>query len=109
MFCFSMILSDSIIFIKKFTMALISSIWKIFGAQVTMYRQYRVGELPDVQIPHRALIAPLQALAQVGVHTKLSCTVAIDMICSVSELILHSAILSPLYLLTCTQLYSVGE
>ncbi|KAK4317884.1 hypothetical protein Pmani_011063 [Petrolisthes manimaculis] len=33
-------------------------------AQVTMYRQYRVGELPDVQIPHRALIAPLQALAQ---------------------------------------------
>ncbi|KAG0714954.1 DNA-dependent protein kinase catalytic subunit [Chionoecetes opilio] len=34
-------------------------------AQVTMYRQYRVGELPDVQIPHRALIAPLQALSQV--------------------------------------------
>ncbi|XP_063611241.1 DNA-dependent protein kinase catalytic subunit-like [Penaeus indicus] len=33
-------------------------------AQVTMYRQYRVGELPDVQIPHRALIAPLQALSQ---------------------------------------------
>ncbi|XP_069947778.1 DNA-dependent protein kinase catalytic subunit isoform X2 [Cherax quadricarinatus] len=33
-------------------------------AQVTMYRQYRVGELPDIQIPHRALIAPLQALAQ---------------------------------------------
>ncbi|ROT76685.1 putative DNA-dependent protein kinase catalytic subunit-like [Penaeus vannamei] len=33
-------------------------------AQVTMYRQYRVGELPDVQIPHRALIGPLQALSQ---------------------------------------------
>uniref|UniRef100_A0A0P4W3R0 non-specific serine/threonine protein kinase n=1 Tax=Scylla olivacea TaxID=85551 RepID=A0A0P4W3R0_SCYOL len=33
-------------------------------AQVTMYRQYRVGELPDIQIPHRALIAPLQALSQ---------------------------------------------
>ncbi|CAL4096451.1 unnamed protein product, partial [Meganyctiphanes norvegica] len=33
-------------------------------AQVTMYRQYRVGELPDIQISHRAVIAPLQALAQ---------------------------------------------
>ncbi|XP_071521265.1 DNA-dependent protein kinase catalytic subunit-like [Panulirus ornatus] len=33
-------------------------------AQVTMYRQYRIGELPDIQIPHRAVIAPLQALAQ---------------------------------------------
>ncbi|XP_042208389.1 DNA-dependent protein kinase catalytic subunit-like [Homarus americanus] len=33
-------------------------------AQVTMYRSYRIGELPDIQIPHRALIAPLQALAQ---------------------------------------------
>lgn len=31
-----------------------------------MYRQYRVGELPDIQIPHRALIAPLQALSQVS-------------------------------------------
>ena len=30
-----------------------------------MYRQYRVGELPDIQIPHKAIIAPLQALAQV--------------------------------------------
>lgn len=36
-----------------------------FFYQVTMYRQYRVGELPDVQIPHRALIGPLQALSQV--------------------------------------------
>ncbi|XP_050692200.1 DNA-dependent protein kinase catalytic subunit-like isoform X2 [Eriocheir sinensis] len=33
-------------------------------AQVTLYRQYRVGELPDIQIPHRAVIAPLQALSQ---------------------------------------------
>ena len=33
-------------------------------AQVTMFRQYRVGELPDVQIPHKAIIAPLQALAE---------------------------------------------
>ncbi|KAM9332600.1 DNA-dependent protein kinase catalytic subunit [Pholidichthys leucotaenia] len=33
-------------------------------AQVTLYRNYRVGDFPDVQIPHSSLIAPLQALAQ---------------------------------------------
>lgn len=30
-----------------------------------MYRQYRVGELPDIQIPYKALIAPFQAFAEV--------------------------------------------
>jgi len=34
-------------------------------AQVTLYRNYRVGDFPDVQIPYSSLIAPLQALAQV--------------------------------------------
>ena len=33
-------------------------------AQVTMLREYRVGELPDIQIAHSAVIDPLQALAQ---------------------------------------------
>ncbi|XP_076033927.1 DNA-dependent protein kinase catalytic subunit-like [Oratosquilla oratoria] len=33
-------------------------------AQVTMHRKYRIGELPDIEIPHQALIAPLQVLAQ---------------------------------------------
>nr|XP_054607336.1 DNA-dependent protein kinase catalytic subunit isoform X2 [Nothobranchius furzeri] len=33
-------------------------------AQVTLYRSYRVGDFPDIQIPHSSLIAPLQALAQ---------------------------------------------
>ncbi|XP_041924731.1 DNA-dependent protein kinase catalytic subunit isoform X1 [Alosa sapidissima] len=33
-------------------------------AQVTLYRSYRVGDLPDIQIQHSSLIAPLQALAQ---------------------------------------------
>nr|XP_054763504.1 DNA-dependent protein kinase catalytic subunit-like [Lytechinus pictus] len=32
-------------------------------AQVTMYRQYRSGDLPDIQIKHSDIIAPLQALA----------------------------------------------
>ncbi|XP_074649158.1 DNA-dependent protein kinase catalytic subunit-like [Tubulanus polymorphus] len=32
--------------------------------QVTMYRKYRIGDLPDVQIKHSYIIAPLQALAQ---------------------------------------------
>lgn len=34
-------------------------------AQVTLYRRYRVGDLPDIQIEYRSLIAPLQGLAQV--------------------------------------------
>ncbi|XP_048062032.1 LOW QUALITY PROTEIN: DNA-dependent protein kinase catalytic subunit-like [Megalobrama amblycephala] len=33
-------------------------------AQVTLYRSYRVGDLPDIQIQNSSLIAPLQALAQ---------------------------------------------
>uniref|UniRef100_A0A3Q1ES12 DNA-dependent protein kinase catalytic subunit n=1 Tax=Acanthochromis polyacanthus TaxID=80966 RepID=A0A3Q1ES12_9TELE len=32
-------------------------------AQVTLYRNYRVGDFPDIQIPYSSLIAPLQALA----------------------------------------------
>ncbi|XP_064600499.1 DNA-dependent protein kinase catalytic subunit-like [Liolophura sinensis] len=32
--------------------------------QVTMYRKYRIGDLPDIQIKHSDLIAPLQAVAQ---------------------------------------------
>ena len=34
-------------------------------SQVVMYRKYRVGELPDIQIKHSELIRPFQALAQV--------------------------------------------
>uniref|UniRef100_F6UGH4 DNA-dependent protein kinase catalytic subunit n=1 Tax=Xenopus tropicalis TaxID=8364 RepID=F6UGH4_XENTR len=33
-------------------------------AQITLYRNYRHGELPDIQIAYSNLIAPLQALAQ---------------------------------------------
>uniref|UniRef100_A0A667XXZ0 DNA-dependent protein kinase catalytic subunit n=1 Tax=Myripristis murdjan TaxID=586833 RepID=A0A667XXZ0_9TELE len=33
-------------------------------AQVTLYRSYRVGDFPDIQIPYSSLIAPLQGLAQ---------------------------------------------
>ncbi|XP_062849596.1 DNA-dependent protein kinase catalytic subunit [Trichomycterus rosablanca] len=33
-------------------------------AQITLYRSYRVGDLPDIQIQYSSLIAPLQALAQ---------------------------------------------
>lgn len=33
-------------------------------AQVTLYRNYRVGDFPDIQITHSSLITPLQALAQ---------------------------------------------
>uniref|UniRef100_A0A8D1F779 DNA-dependent protein kinase catalytic subunit n=1 Tax=Sus scrofa TaxID=9823 RepID=A0A8D1F779_PIG len=33
-------------------------------AQVVLYRSYRHGDLPDVQIPHSSLIVPLQAVAQ---------------------------------------------
>ncbi|XP_071815133.1 DNA-dependent protein kinase catalytic subunit-like [Apostichopus japonicus] len=32
--------------------------------QVTLYRSYRVGDLPDIQIKYMDLIAPLQAVAQ---------------------------------------------
>uniref|UniRef100_A0A3B5QIU8 DNA-dependent protein kinase catalytic subunit n=1 Tax=Xiphophorus maculatus TaxID=8083 RepID=A0A3B5QIU8_XIPMA len=37
---------------------------KLPDAQVTLYRNYRVGDFPDIQIPYSSLIAPLQALAQ---------------------------------------------
>lgn len=37
-------------------------------AQVTLYRSYRVGDLPDIQIQYSSLIAPLQALAQVRTY-----------------------------------------
>jgi len=30
-----------------------------------MYRRYRIGDFPDIQIPYSAIIAPLQALAHV--------------------------------------------
>ncbi|KAM9308363.1 DNA-dependent protein kinase catalytic subunit [Gastrophryne carolinensis] len=33
-------------------------------AQITLYRSYRHGDLPDIQIAYSSLIAPLQALAQ---------------------------------------------
>ncbi|XP_007947257.1 DNA-dependent protein kinase catalytic subunit [Orycteropus afer afer] len=33
-------------------------------AQVILYRSYRQGELPDIQIKHSSLITPLQAMAQ---------------------------------------------
>uniref|UniRef100_A0A663MNQ6 DNA-dependent protein kinase catalytic subunit n=1 Tax=Athene cunicularia TaxID=194338 RepID=A0A663MNQ6_ATHCN len=35
-----------------------------YDAQVTLYRSYRVGDLPDIQIEYYSLIAPLQGLAQ---------------------------------------------
>ena len=34
-------------------------------SHVVMYRKYRDGELPDIQIKHSEIIRPLQALAQV--------------------------------------------
>lgn len=33
--------------------------------QVTLYRKYRTGDLPDIQIKYQYVIAPLQALANV--------------------------------------------
>lgn len=32
--------------------------------KIVMYRKYRAGELPDIQIKHSELIVPLQAAAQ---------------------------------------------
>lgn len=34
-------------------------------SRVVMYRKYRTGDLPDIQIKFSELIAPLQAVAQV--------------------------------------------
>jgi len=33
-----------------------------------MYRSYRIGDLPDIQIKHSFIIAPLQGLAQVTIE-----------------------------------------
>lgn len=38
---------------------------------IVMYRKYRSGDLPDIQIKFSELIAPLQALAQVRTDTDL--------------------------------------
>lgn len=38
-------------------------------AQVILYRSYRQGDLPDIQIKYSSLITPLQAVAQVGSWT----------------------------------------
>ena len=38
--------------------------------QVTLYRKYRIGDLPDIQINYSYIIAPLQALAHVSKKTK---------------------------------------
>jgi DNA-dependent protein kinase catalytic subunit len=32
--------------------------------KVTLYRSYREGELPDIEIKHKELLSPLQSLAQ---------------------------------------------
>ena len=32
---------------------------------VTLLKTYKVGPVPDIQIPHKDFVAPLQALAQV--------------------------------------------
>lgn len=37
-----------------------------------MYRSYRIGELPDIEISNSALIAPIQALAMVYMYFFLS-------------------------------------
>jgi DNA-dependent protein kinase catalytic subunit len=36
-------------------------------SQVTMYRKYRSGHLPDIQIKYSCIIAPLQAIAHVSI------------------------------------------
>ena len=38
--------------------------------QVTMYRKYRKGDLPDIQIKYSYIIAPLQAVAHVSTPQK---------------------------------------
>jgi len=39
------------------------------GSRVVLYRRYREGELPDIQIKYSDVIRPLQALAQVSLGT----------------------------------------
>lgn len=53
-----------------------------YDAQVTLYRSYRVGDLPDIQIEYCSLIAPLQGLAQVGLLFK---EVICEVFCSCRE------------------------
>ena len=38
------------------------------GSRVVLYRRYREGELPDIQIKYSDVIRPLQALAQVRIR-----------------------------------------
>lgn len=53
--------------------------------QVTMYRKYRKGDLPDIQIKYSYIIAPLQAVAHVSIQR---------VICSVSDIqIIYSYII----------------
>ena len=40
-------------------------------SHVTMYRKYRHGDLPDIQIKYSYIIAPLQALAHVSFYSLL--------------------------------------
>ena len=57
-----------------------------------MYRKYREGDLPDIQIKHSDLITPLQALAQVC-------------ICIYRFAIqLHSKLYNSMVFMTCKQL-----
>lgn len=37
-------------------------------SHVEKYRQYRIGDFPDIQIKYWELIAPVQALAQKDSH-----------------------------------------
>lgn len=56
--------------------------------QVTMYRKYRKGDLPDIQIKYSYIIAPLQAVAHVSIQR---------VIYSVSDMqIIYSYIIAPI-------------
>lgn len=56
--------------------------------QVTMYRKYRKGDLPDIQIKYSYIIAPLQAVAHVSMQR---------VIYSVSDMqIIYSYIIAPI-------------
>lgn len=37
-------------------------------SRIVMYRKYRTGDLPDIQIKFSELITPLQAVAQVRIR-----------------------------------------
>jgi len=59
-----------------------------------MYRKYRVGELPDIQIKHSELIVPLQALAQLDskMATKLFSTLLNSIISKVPDKLNDSSV-----------------